>query len=286
MPDFRVLVSLYYVVDLAKKLGISTKLDPVLSFPLGPNSIRIIEAAFAYQTIITRKLYFLGNKLSPFMFPIITRITDKKGNIIWQYQKEAKDVISKSISVSISEILRNVVNLGTGRKTKEAVVLETIQSGEKIKVPIPCFGKTGTANHFTNSSFIGIVPGINEKTRKLDLKKGYVIAVYVGYDDNKPMKNENISIYGASGALPIWIATANSIVNSKSYKNKIQPADIIFTSAKEMIIPEGDHFIYVPVSPVTGLPVSYKYKGFNLPELLTNAEKKDDQITLLRHFEP
>ncbi len=284
VPDFRVLVSLYYVVDLAKRLGISTKLDPVLSFPLGPNSISLIEAAFAYQTIVTRRFYLLGNRPSPLMFPIITKITDRKGELIWKYQKESKQVISRDISASISEILRNVVNLGTGRKTKGAVVLRIIQKGEKIEVPIPCFGKTGTANHFTNSSFIGIIPGINKETKKLDLKKGYIIAVYVGYDDNKPMKNKNVSIYGASGALPIWISTANSIVNSEGYKDEIQPADIIFTSAKEMIIPEGNHFIYVPISPVTGLPVLYK--GLNLPEMLANAEKKDDQIILLRHFEP
>ena len=284
IPDFRVLVGLHYVVNTAKKLGISTHLDPVLSFPLGPNSISIIEAAVAYQTIITGKLYHIGEKLSPSMLPIIKKITDRHGNLIWKYEPESHPVLSKRVSAAISEVLRNVVKMGTGRKADGAVVMKIKQGGEQIKVPIPCFGKTGTANHFTNSSFIGIVPGINRKQRKLELRKGYVIAVYVSYDDNTPMKNQNISIYGASGALPIWISTANSIVNSQFYKNNIQPADIVFTNPKEIILPEGDQFIYVNVSPITGLPTVSS--GFNFPKILANARKNDSQIIFLRRFEP
>ncbi len=283
IPDFRLLVGLYYTVSVAKELGISTHLDPVLSFPLGPNSISIIEAAVAYQTIITGKLYCLGKKVSPSMLPIIKKITDRYGNLIWEYKPQPQTVLSKRISAAISEILRCVVKLGTGRKANGAVVMKVKQGKEQIKVPIPCFGKTGTANRFTNSSFVGIIPGINKKERKLELRKGYVISVYVGYDDNTPMKNKNISIYGASGALPVWISTANSIVNSQIFKNQIQPADIVFTTPKEMILPEGNQFIYINVSPVTGLPIVPS--GFNFPKLLANANKTDDKIVFLRRFE-
>ncbi len=284
VPDFRLLVGLYYTVNMAKKLGISAHLDPVLSFPLGPNSVSIIEAALAYQTIITGKLYHLEERLSPSMLPVIKKITDRYGNLIWKYQPKPQTVLSKRVSAAISEILRCVVKIGTGRGANRAVVMRVKQGKEQIKIPIPCFGKTGTANRFTNSSFIGIVPGINKKERKLELRKGYVISVYVGYDDNIPMKNQNISVYGASGALPVWISTANYIVNSHNYKDKIQPADIVFTTPKEMILPEGDQFIYVSVSPITGLPTISS--GFNFPKILANATKQDSQILFLRKFEP
>lgn len=281
LPDFRVLVGLYYVIDISKRLGISTHLDPVLSFPLGPNSITLAEACLAYQTIITQMLYCLGDRPSPFMIPIIKKITDRNGNTIWEYKPTPKKVLSKRVSVSISEILRNVVRLGTGRKAKNSVLMNI----EDMKVPIPCFGKTGTANNFINSSFIGIVPGVNRETRKLELRKGYIIGAYVSYDDNSPMKNENVSLYGASGALPVWIETANSIVNTPSYRDDAQLADIIFTSPKEMILPHGDQFIYIPVSLITGLPV-FGQESFNLPKILVNAKKTDDQIRFLRYFEP
>ncbi len=284
IPDFRVLVSLCYAVHIAKRMGISTRLDPVLSFPLGPNSIRIIEAALAYQTMVTGKLYGLGDMMSHSMVPIITKIMDRNGRLIWEYRPKGKPVLSKRVSASISEILRNVVRLGTGRRAKNAVRIRIKEKKEEIRVPIPCFGKTGTANRFTNSSFIGIVPGVNQGDRKLDIKKGYVIATYVGYDDNSPMKSENVSIYGSSGALPLWIATANAIVNDSSYKDKLQLADLIFISPKDIIWPEENEFLYVPVSPLTGLPASAQQMRF--PKILANAKKEDNKLIFLRYFEP
>ncbi len=283
IPDFRTLVSLHYVVYMAKKLGISTNLDPVLSFPLGPNSISIIEAALAYQTLITANLYKLGDENSSQMLPIITKILDRNGRLIWRYKSAGKKVLSKRISASISEVLRNVVCLGTGRKAKNAVKIRIGQGTEKVEVPVPCFGKTGTANRFTNSSFVGIVPGVDKKRKKLDLRKGYVIATYVGYDNNIPMKSEHVSIYGASGALPLWISTANAIVNNKSYKDDLQLADLIFTSPKDLILQNEDEFIYIPISPLTGLP-SLGHTRF--PKILVNAKKKDDKIIFIRYFEP
>lgn len=284
VPDFRILTSLYYVVNMAKKMGISTHLDPVLSFPLGSNSISIIEAALAYQTIVTGKLYVLGNTPSPSMVPIITKILDRNGRLVWKYKAKGKKILSQRISASVNEILRNVIRLGTGRRARNAVKIHIMQDKEKIKVPIPCFGKTGTADRFTNSSFIGIVPGVNKSSKKLDIKEGYVIATYVGYDDNSPMKGENISIYGSSGALPLWIATANAIVNNKAYKDGLQLADLIFISPKEIMLSKKDEFLYVPISPLTGLPASAQQMKF--PKILVNAKKEDHKIIFVRYFEP
>ncbi len=282
IPDFRTLVALKYVTELAKKIGIYTKLKPVLSFPLGPNSISILEAALSYQSIISGRLYTLGKNFSAVSIPIISKIKDREGKLIWKYEPKGKTVLRKEISASVSEILRGVIQYGTGRMAKDKV---RINFKGKIRIPVICFGKTGTADNFTNSSFVGIVPGIDKKRRSLSLEEGYVIAVYVGYDDNRPMKNKNISIYGASGALPIWIDIANAIVNRKEYRELLQPADIVFLSPKDIIAPERKDFIYVSVSPLNGMPVSEE-TGLRFPKILVNASKEDRRIILKRYFDP
>jgi penicillin-binding protein 1A len=278
--DFRTLVSLLYVVLVSKNIGISTQLDPVLSFPLGPNSISIIEAALAYQAIMTGKAYPLYPDSGPTMVPVITKILDREGEILWEYKPMPEEIFSESISCSITEILRKVMELGTGRKARDAVRL--------FQIPIPLFGKTGTANRFTNSSFVGLVPSPDPKTGRFHTKQGYIIANYVGYDDNRPMKGKHFAVYGASGALPLWIDTANAIVGSRDYRKDLQFADLVFTLKSEPV-QTSDEFLKISVSPVTGLPVALFKKGADStgsPVISAEAKKQGDSWKLTRKFEP
>ncbi|HBF42220.1 MAG TPA: hypothetical protein DDW42_01070 [Desulfobacteraceae bacterium] len=246
--DFRTLVNLYYVIYLAKAMGISTKLDPVLSFPLGANSISIIETALAYQTIMTGKSYGFSHEQKSTLVPIITKIIGRDGEVLWEYKPESEQVLSNRVSEVVTEILKKVMQIGTGRRAKNAIRVSDI--------PIPSFGKTGTANRFTNSSFVGFIPYPNEKTGQFDMQDGYVIASYMGYDNNRPMKSEHMTVYGSSGALPLWIDTANAIVNTYDYMKKIGPhlADIAFNEPLSPLTGQ-EEFKMVPVSPITGLPL-------------------------------
>jgi penicillin-binding protein 1A len=280
--DFRTLVNLSYVLHLSKNIGISTKLDPVLSFPLGPNSINIMEGATAYQTLMTGQIYPLSsrNGLETTMAPIIEKIVDREGEILWEYRPTPKRILSKRVCGLVTEILRKVMETGTGREARDAV--------QVFDIPIPTFGKTGTANRFTNSSFIGFLPGSDEETGRLEMEKGYVIASYVGYDDNRPMKGEHLAIYGASGAMPIWIDTANAIANSEDYRTNLQPADLAFNPLPNFLISQGG-FVNLPISPVTGLPVSPSAKpagASSLHSIMGEAEDRGDTWRLKRRFEP
>ena len=286
--DFRTLVSLSYVAYLSKKIGISSNLDPVLAFPLGPNSISITEAALAYQTIITGKVYPLVPEGGSTNVPIITKIVDREGETLWEYEPKPEKVLSERVSVLVTEILRKVMELGTGRKAKDAVQVYLRHGEEEIGFPIPCFGKTGTANRFTNSSFVGFIPGAHDRTGQLDLQHGYVIATYVGYDDNRPMKTKHMAIYGSSGALPLWIDTANAIVNRDDYKRNLQPADLAFNPLAD---PSHRNLELqaVPVSPITGLPstISKGIPAFSpLPSVLAEVENRGGAWEFKRHFDP
>ena len=268
-------------------MGISTKLDPVLSFPLGANSISILEAALAYETIMTGKVYPLGDRLTTGMVPIITKIVDRQGKTVWEYTPQPKKVLSERVSGLVTDILRAVMDNGTGRSAKEAIRLNVGAQEEKLSVNIPTYGKTGTANRFTNSSFVGFVPGPDRESGDIGLENGYVVASYVGYDDNRPMKSRHISIYGSAGALPLWIDTVNMIVNSPNYRKSLQMADLIFETGSTGM-PSGEAFRKVPLSPKSGLPATLKDEPVpgNLPRALTELDLQDNPWTLKRVFEP
>lgn len=287
--DFRTLVNLSYVVRLTRELGVSTKLDPVLSFPLGPNSISILEAARVYQAIMNGKTYSLSGANSDAMVPVINKIVDRYGDLLWEYKPQPKKVLTNRVSRLITGILGKVMETGTGRSAGDKLKVSLGDHNEKINVSIPSFGKTGTSNRFTNSSFVGFIPTPDTGTGMLNTEDGYVIACYVGYDDNRPMKSEHMTVYGASGALPIWIDTANAILNSRIYKkNLLQPADLVFNPLMAL---EGTHEQMQPlsVSPVTGLPLHLNRKRTIpdlFPKVMAEVQALDDGWQLKRTFEP
>jgi membrane peptidoglycan carboxypeptidase len=287
LGDFRRLVNLLYITRLSEQMGISTKLDPVLSFPLGANSISILEAALAYETIMTGKVYPLGDRLATGMVPIITKMVDRQGSTVWEYTPQPKQVLSERVSALVTDILRAVMDNGTGHSAKEAIRLKVGGEEEKLSVRIKTYGKTGTANRFTNSSFVGFVPGPDKTSGEIGLENGYVVASYVGYDDNRPMKSRHISIYGSAGALPLWIDTVNMIVNSPNYRKGLQMADLVFDAGVEQTPLSQEALQRVSVSPKSGLPVTGRDEPAprNLPWALSEIDLKNNPWTLKRVFE-
>ena len=255
LKDFRTLIGLLYVVNISKEMGIYTKLDPVLSFPLGANAISIVEAALAYQTIITGMSFPFPDKHTTAMVPLITRITDRYGEVIWEYNPKKEKIISNRVSTLVTEILRLAVERGTAQAAKDVLYGHTTIDDLAMDFPVSVYGKTGTSNDHTNSSFVGFIPGSDPETGSLEKRNGYVIASYVGYDDNRPMKGRHITIYGSSGALPIWVDTARAIVNSTGFQKSLSPADIIFNGqdSSESI---SNGLVNVVISEHDGLPVN------------------------------
>jgi penicillin-binding protein 1A len=285
--DFRRLVNTLYVARLCEELGFSTKLDPVLSFPLGANAVSLLETALAYNTMITGSVYPLDHGTSENLVPIISKIVDREGKNVWEYRPGPKRILSERVSSLIADILRLVMENGTGRSARDSVRLTLNLDETAVDIPLPSLGKTGTANRFTNSSFVGFIPGPDAQSGRLELDDGYVIASYVGFDDNRPMRSRQISIYGASGALPLWIDTANAIVNSPAYKLKLQIAELAFQPHPLRNV-ESQNLIFVPVSPISGLALENEqgFSGEGFPAVLSDAEIQDQTLILKRVFEP
>ena len=290
--DFKVLVALRYLIGMCRALGIESGLEPVLSFPLGSNVISLLEVARSYEGLRGGKLFRSGEQPESDGLAVIARIEDSDGEVIYEPPRTAIPVFSSRISLAVSDIMRNVVRFGTGRYADSQVRLhsaepdrETQLAGLDLKVPL--FGKTGTANRFTNAAFAGFVPGPGDE-QSLALATGYVVAAYVGFDDNTPMSRKGTHITGSSGALPVWTSLVNAIIREHNYAAGIDLADLAFTGGNEVPLayPQLGQ-VHIPVEDGRGGMVSTGTGG-DITALVTTFGRRTagGEFEPARWFEP
>lgn len=244
MPDFRVYVGLRYLIALADSMGVRSKMEPVLSFPLGANVTTLLETTRMYETMVTGMLTTYGsssNTSENDNLLVIDRIESEEGKILYRPEKHRRAVVGKQDRVELGHILENTIKFGTGRKADAQVRLrdESDEESEvnQLNLAVPLLGKTGTANRYTNASFYGFLPGLQEGSEGLTTNRGYAVGVYVGYDDNDPMRKGSIRITGSSGALPTWIDVVNELVARDGYGTRLDPVELTFSGLQ---IERGD----------------------------------------------
>jgi len=241
VEDFRITVGLYYLIRLSEQLGIQSNLAPVLSFPLGSNVITLLEATRMYEGLVTGHVTTFGdsNKIeqegegSNDSMAILDRIESADGEILYQPKPSRKQVVDPKTSLAVGSILENVVKFGTGRDATKNVRLRDDDEGTgakiaKMNLPVPLLGKTGTANDYTNASFFGYLPGINENGVAMNLRDGYAVGVYVGFDNNESMRRNSSRISGAAGALPTWSQIVNDLMQEQHYASRLDTVDVSF----------------------------------------------------------
>ena len=200
-----------HFAKLAEQYGVQTELQPILSLPLGAGEITLEESTSVYQGLVTGEAYEVpgrgaGRAVDPIQTPsaLIEEIRDVDGRVLYRATPTSTRVADGRIGEMTADILRNVVEHGTGRRALHAVKLDDAQ--------VPVGGKTGTTNDFKNAAFLGYVPVATPDG--FTAIGGYVVGAYVGYDDNRPMSNGRIRLAGASGALPAWIGAVQGILAS------------------------------------------------------------------------
>jgi membrane peptidoglycan carboxypeptidase len=284
--DFRVTMALRYVVYLAEKMGVSSPLEPVLSIPLGANSVTLEDATRMYQALVTGEIYCSNEddpKSSTFL---ITKIEGPDGELLYEVKPHRRRILSGEQCQQVAQILRNVVSHGTGRQANGALLLtgakhEDVLRGLEIKVP--SLGKTGTSDGFRNSSFVGFIPAAIQDSSRLTLKNGVVLAAYVGYDDNRPMKNKRIRIFGASGALPIWVSVAQAAIRYLELEERLDLVDLAFRPGSTLPIQWQKDLVRIPVHRGSGLPRPEERRG---PEIRTYGKLIGQKFEPLRFFQP
>lgn len=154
------------VIMTARRLGIRAELEPNLSTALGSSSVPMLEMVSAYGVFANG-----GRSVNPFA---VTRIVDSAGNLLYQRDDSADGlgVFDPHPIAELDSMLRAVVREGTGTAAQ---------------MPYNPAGKTGTTEDFRDAWFIGYTDN-------------YVAAVWVGNDDNSPMKH----VAGGSYPARIW----------------------------------------------------------------------------------
>ncbi|MBC7660983.1 MAG: transglycosylase domain-containing protein [Chitinophagaceae bacterium] len=231
--DFKIILGLRYLTKLARAMGVTSKLEPVLSFGLGTNDVSAAEVSKIYQTFADGKTYRFYKEGPDNQLNFIRRIEDRSGKVLFEPEKKVFQLVDSCYAAQMTEILRKVVTHGTGRALRGELYLDydqPVPEGSKdkaknLRIGYPAFGKTGTTNDYTTAYFAGFIPYPVKKDEPLDpMQHQYVIASYVGYDLNKSMRRGGFKIAGAVGALPAWSGLAKALIKQGKFKEFLDPS--------------------------------------------------------------
>ncbi|MEC7986710.1 MAG: transglycosylase domain-containing protein, partial [Myxococcota bacterium] len=210
-PDFLFLVHAHYIALLANRMGVSEKIRPIQSLPLGAVELSLDEAISLYQGLITGNKYVVSKENR---FRLIDKIyyrphpftSDETVDevLLYEAQTSMEEVADPITGMQVADILRNVVQYGTGRRMKRGITHNGLN--------YPLLGKTGTTNQFANAAFCGLVPKTNGENWEFD--GGLFVGTYVGFDRPEPMLRGQTKISGAMGALPIWTRTVQGAIEA------------------------------------------------------------------------
>jgi len=163
------------VIDYARRMGISTLVtegrrhDAVLALALGgiTNGVRPIDMAQAYGVLANQ-----GVRSTPMA---ITRVVAADGTVLYDFSPEQEVVLSEVTSYIVTDMLRGVIERGTGRRAN---------------IGRPAAGKTGTTDSNHDAWFVGYTPEL-------------VAAVWIGNDLPSPMVVGGTPV-GSGEAAEIW----------------------------------------------------------------------------------
>jgi len=161
-------VGISTVVDMTKRFGITTPLPPYLPLALGAADMKLVEHVSAF-TVFPND----GIRIDPHM---IRRVTSYDGALLEEAHPEVHDVLSPDVARTMTAMLEEVIQFGTGIQAKA--------------LGRPAAGKTGTTQDYTDAWFVGYTPQITA-------------GVWVGFDDKQISLGKKET--GARAALPIWL---------------------------------------------------------------------------------
>jgi penicillin-binding protein 1A len=138
------------IAELARKMGIESKLPSTMSLALGSGEVTPLEMTNAIATLAA------GGVAAP---PRFIEAIDGKPTAA----ATGTQVLKPEVAYVTLDVMRSVVTEGTGHLASA------------LKIPIA--GKTGTSNDARDVWFIGLTPD-------------YAIGVWIGYDDNRSMGHE------------------------------------------------------------------------------------------------
>jgi penicillin-binding protein 1A len=156
------------VIDVARRLGITTPIPSVPSIFLGAAEVIPAEFVAAYATLANG-----GMRVTP---RLITRVEDARGKVLWESQPVPEPAIDPAVAFLTVNLMENVIDAGTGRAVRASGFW------------LPAAGKTGTTNEAKDVWFVGMTPEL-------------VAGVWFGFDQPRTILP---NATGGRMAAPVW----------------------------------------------------------------------------------
>ena len=173
------------VIEMARKLGITTTIPPYPSIFIGSADVYPLEMISAYTTFAT-----LGIHSVPFS---IVRVETAGGAVLWEPRAQREQVMSPEESWLLVSMLKDVVLRGTA--------FNGVWQGGFHH---PSAGKTGTTNDGADVWYIGFTADL-------------VAGVWIGFDRPQKIKG---NAQGGVLAAPAWTTFMNEV-----YQRRAAPPD-------------------------------------------------------------
>ena len=170
------------VLDLAKKMGITSKLDPVPSICLGTFDLSVYEMVGAYSTFVNKGIW-----TEPV---IVSRIEDKNGILLQDFNPKTNEAMSEKTADLMVRMLQGVVD-GVYNPHADVTMGTGVRLRRKYEFENEIGGKTGTTQNNSDGWFMGITPNL-------------VTGVWSGNEDRSVHFRSTFYGQGANMALPVW----------------------------------------------------------------------------------
>jgi penicillin-binding protein 1A len=160
------------VVELIKRMGITTDVPPYPSICLGVFDASVFDMTGAYCVFANHGIWTQPT--------FLLRIEDKNGNVLYTNHTQVKQAMNEQDAYVMNYMLKAVVTRGTGARM-----------GFTYHLYNPIAGKTGTTENNSDGWFIGITPQL-------------VTGIWTGCEDRDiHFRTESLG-EGANTALPIF----------------------------------------------------------------------------------
>jgi penicillin-binding protein 1B len=177
------------IIETARRLGITSRLEPAPSLVLGAFEIQPLELASAFGAFANH-----GVLARP---RAIKKVLDKEGRLLERRAMELEPSISAEVAYVITSMLEGVFERGTARSASEVLGM-------------PVAGKTGTTNDSRDAWFAGYTPRL-------------AALVWVGFD-----KPRSIGRSGSQAALPIWADFIRKTSDWLATEAFVPPPGVVF----------------------------------------------------------
>jgi penicillin-binding protein 1B len=178
------------VIQMAKTLGIESRLRQVPSLALGACEVSVMEMTRAYATVAN------GGTM---MQPVAVRaVLDRGGNIRWSPKRESKRVMRPETAYMGTVLLQGPVIYGTAAGIRS-----------QFGFVRPTAGKTGTTSDENDAWFIGYTPQL-------------ACGVWVGCDQGR-----RLGLTGTQAAVPIWAHFMDAALRGKPVADFEAPPGVV-----------------------------------------------------------